>query len=203
MRKLRALLLRLFGLVRAQGGHEEFAAELESHISLDPDEGIRAGIRHTLYRIAPALLVTEIVALDDEFSGNLSSEELLARLTSVFGVLTLALAALGFYGLLSFRVAKRTSEIGIRMALGATRAEVQALFLAEPLAILLTGLVPGAALSLIMASVARELLSGAATMNRWALTFSVCVLVAAGLLATFIPARRAASIDPMQALRSE
>jgi predicted permease len=176
------------------------AIELRVH---GPVNTLPAEIRHTLYRIAPALPVTEIVALDDEFSANLSSEELLARLTSVFGVLTLALAALGFYGLLSFRVAKRTSEIGIRMALGATRAEVQTLFLAETFVILLTGLVPGAALSLIMASVARELLYGAATMDRWALTFSVCVLAAAGLLATFIPARRAASIDPMQALRSE
>ena len=164
---------------------------------------LRAEIRHTLERIAPALPVTEIVALDDEFSANLSSEQLLARLTSVFAVLTLALAALGFYGLLSFRVAKRTSEIGIRMALGATGAEVQTLFLRETLAILLTGLIPGAALSLVMASVARELLYGAATMNRWALTFAVCVLAATGLLATFIPARRAASIDPIQALRSE
>ena len=176
------------------------AIELRVH---GPLGTLPAEIRHTLYRIAPALPVTEIVALDDEFSASLSSEQLLARLTSVFGVLTLALAALGFYGLLSFRVAKRTPEIGIRMALGATRAEVQTLFLLETLAILLTGLVPGAAVSLIMASVTRELLYGAASMNRWALAFAVCVLVATGLLATFIPARRAASIDPIQALRSE
>ena len=160
-------------------------------------------IRHTLDRIAPSLPVTEIVALDDEFSADLSSQQLLARLTSVFAVLTLALAALGFYGLLSFRVAKRTAEIGIRMALGATRLQVQALFLEETLAILLTGLVPGSALSFIMASVTRELLYGARTMNRWALAFAVSVLVALGFMATLIPARRAASIDPMRALRSQ
>jgi predicted permease len=176
------------------------AIELRVH---GPLNTLPAEIRHTLYRIAPALPVTEIVPLDDEFSGNLSSEELLARLTSVFGVLSLALAALGFYGLLSFRVARRASEIGIRMALGATRGQVQTLFLAETLAILLIGFVPGAVLSLIMASVARKLLYGAATMNGWAVAFSVCVLVAAGLVATSIPARRAASIDPMQALRGQ
>ena len=160
-------------------------------------------IRDTLHRLAPALPVPEIVPLDVAFSDGLSTEELLARLTSVFGALTLALAALGFYGLLSFRVARRTSEIGIRMALGATRVQVQTLFVMQTLAILLAGLVPGAALSLVMAWLARKLLYGAAAMNIGALAFAVCVLVAVGLLATFIPARRAASIDPMHALRAE
>jgi predicted permease len=176
------------------------AVELRVHGPLKP---LPAEIRQSLFRIAPSLPVTEIVSLDEEFSSNLSSEELLARLTSVFGLLTLALLALGFYGLLSFRVATRTSEIGIRMALGATRGQVQTLFLAETLAILLIGLVPGAVLSVVMASVARKLLYGAATMNTWAVAFSGCILLVAGLVATFIPARRAASIDPTQALRSD
>jgi ABC-type antimicrobial peptide transport system permease subunit len=152
---------------------------------------------------APALPVTEIVPLEVEFADSLSTEALLARLTSVFGALTLALAALGFYGLLSFRVARRTSEIGIRMALGATRAQVQILFLGQTVSILVAGVVPGAALSLGMAYLVRKLLYGAGTMNLWALAFAICVLVAVGILATLIPARRAASIDPVQALRTE
>ena len=162
-----------------------------------------AEIRDSLHTFAPALPVTEIVPLDVEFHDGLSTEGLLARLTSVFGALTLALAALGFYGLLSFRLARRTSEIGVRMALGATRTQVRALFVSQTLAILFAGAIPGAALALGTGYMARKLLYGAGAMDLWALGFAFCVLAATGVLATLLPAHRAASIDPMQALRSE
>ena len=160
-------------------------------------------LRDSLRAFAPALPVTEIVPLDVEFDDGLSTEGLLARLTSVFAALTLALAALGFYGLLSFRLARRTPEIGVRMALGATRAQVRALFVRQTLAILLAGAIPGAALALGAGYTARRLLYGAETMDLWALGFAFCVLAATGVLATLVPAHRAASVDPMQALRSE
>lgn len=166
-------------------------------------QALPAEIHDTLRAIAPSLPVTEIVPMDVQFEDSLSTEQLLSRLTSVFGGLTLALAALGFYGLLSFRVARRTSEIGIRMALGATRTQVRALFVRQTLAILLAGVIPGAAMSFGMFSLAHKLLYGATIMNAWALAFAACVLAAVGLLATLIPAHRAASVDPMQALRSE
>jgi predicted permease len=162
-----------------------------------------AEIRESLHALSPALPVTEIVPLDVDFNDGLSREDLLARLTSVFGALTLAVAALGFYGLLSFRVARRTSEIGIRMALGATRTQVRGVFIRHTLKILLAGTIPGAALSLGAGYLARKLLYGAGTMNLWALGFAVCVLAAVGVLATIVPAHRAASIDPMHALRNE
>ncbi len=160
-------------------------------------------IRNTLHQLAPSLPVTEIVALDTEFMDGLSTEGLLARLTSVFAALALGLAALGFYGLLSFRVARRTSEIGVRMAVGATRRQVQALLLGQTLIILVAGAIPGIVLSLLLGHLARGLLYGAGAMDVWALGFAVCALVVAGILATLVPARRAASIDPIDALRSE
>jgi hypothetical protein len=160
-------------------------------------------IRDSLHTLASALPVTEIVPLDVEFEGGLSAEELLVRLTSVFGALALALAALGFYGLLSFRVARRTSEIGIRMAMGATRTQVRSLFLGQTLKILLAGVIPGAALAFAASYLARKLLYGAGAMDLWALGFAICVLAAVGVLATLVPAHRAASIDPIHALRRE
>jgi hypothetical protein len=162
-----------------------------------------AEIRESLHALAPALPVTEIVPLDVDFNDGLSTEDLLARLTSVFAALTLAVAALGFYGLLSFRVARRTSEIGIRMALGATRTQVRGVFVRQTLKILLAGTIPGAALSLGAGYLARKLLYGAGTMDLWALGFAVYVLAAVAVLATIVPAHRAASIDPMHALRNE
>ena len=171
--------------------------------SRNASRALPAEIRESLYALAPALPVTEIVPLDVHFNDALSTEDLLARLTSIFGALTLAVAALGFYGLLSFRVARRTSEIGVRMALGATRAQVRGLFLRQTLAILLAGTIPGIALSLGAGYLARKLLYGAGTMDLGALGFAAFVLAAVGVMATIAPAHRAASIDPMHALRNE
>jgi ABC-type antimicrobial peptide transport system permease subunit len=174
-------------VVRAQGSLQRLPAE----------------IRDTLHALAPGLPITEIVSSDLEFHDGLSTEQLLAKLTSVFGALTLAMAALGFYGLLSFRLARRTSEIGIRIAVGATRAQVAALFLRQTMAILLAGAIPGLALALVTGHMARKLLYGAGTMDLWAIGLAFCVLAATGVIATLVPAHRAASIDPMQALRNE
>jgi predicted permease len=171
--------------------------------SRDVFQNMPAEIRDTLHMLAPDLPVTEIVPLEVEFHDGLSTEDLLARLTSIFSALTLALAALGFYGLLSFRVARRTSEIGIRIALGAQRNQVRALFVRQTLAILLAGTIPGAALAVTTGYLARKLLYGAATMNLWAIGSAFFVLATTGVLATLVPAHRAASIDPMQSLRSE
>jgi macrolide transport system ATP-binding/permease protein len=117
--------------------------------------------------------------------------------------LTLALAAIGFYGLLSFHVARRTSEIGVRMAMGATRAQVQGLFLHQTLFILLAGFLPGIVLTEMVGRTARTLLYGVRESDPWALLLAICVLLLSGVLATLIPARRAASLDPVKALRSE
>jgi predicted permease len=168
-----------------------------------PFTSLPAEIRQSLYQLAPALPVTEIVPLNLQFDDGLSTEALLARLTSIFGALTLALAALGFYGLFSFRVARRTSEIGVRMALGATRSQVRSLFLSQTLRIMVAGLIPGLALALGAAYFARKLLYGTGPMDFWALGFAALVLTTVGLLATLVPAHQAASVDPMRALRSE
>jgi predicted permease len=164
---------------------------------------IAADIRRSLQSVDPSLPISEIVPLNAEFEDGLSTETLLSRLTAAFAGLTLILAAIGFYGLLSFHVARRTSEIGVRMAMGATRAQVQGLFLRQTLAILLVGFVPGLVLTEIVGRGAKTLLYGIRETDPWALLLAIGVLSMSGVLATLIPARRAASLDPVKALRSE
>ena len=172
-------------------------------------DSLPADVRDALRAVDPSLPVTEIVPLSIEFEDGLTAEKLMARLTSVFGALTLAMAALGFYGLLSFRVARRRSEIGIRMALGASRTQVHTLFLNQTLQILLAGAIPGIALSIALKYAARKLIyesgnsASQTTTNLIELSSAAGLLVLIAILATLIPAHRAASIDPAETLRSE
>ena len=165
--------------------------------------GMVADIRRALAAVDANLPIAEIVPLNVQFADGLSTEKLLARLTGIFGVITLALAAIGFYGQLSFHVQRRTSEIGVRMALGATREQVRGMFLRQTLWILVVGIVPGVVLTEFAGRTARALLFGVKATNPWAPLVAIAVLLGCGLLATAIPARRAASVDPIEALRAE
>jgi predicted permease len=171
--------------------------------ALGSPANIAADIRRSLQSVAPDLPISEIVPLDTEFNDGLSTEKLLARLTATFAGMTLALAAIGFYGLLSFQVVRRTSEIGIRIALGATRGQVIGLFLLQTATILASGILPGIVLTMLVGRSARTLLYGVRETDPWALAVASCVLIAGGILATLIPARRASALDPIQTLRAE
>jgi predicted permease len=162
-----------------------------------------SAIRQSLLSLDPHLPIAKIVPLREEYDEGLSREKLLARLTGFFGLLALALAALGFYGLLSFNVTRRTSEIGIRMAMGATRADVHALVLRQTSGILIAGIIPGVVFTEMIGLLVRKLLYGAGTINLSPVLFAICAMVAVGVLATLRPAHRAAFIDPVKALRTE
>jgi len=183
-----------------QGG--DSAATIEVSAVGSP-ANIATDIRRSLQAVDPDLPIADIVPLNTEFDDGLSTEKLLARLTATFAGLTLALAAIGFYGLLSFQVIRRTSEIGIRIALGSTRGQVLRLFLRQTMLILISGILPGIVLTLLVGRSARTLLYGVRETDPWALVAASCVLIAGGLLATVLPARRASALDPIQTLRAE
>jgi predicted permease len=164
---------------------------------------LAAAIARELRSLDAHLPATKVVPMRDEYDEGLSREKLLARLTGIFGALALGLAALGFYGLLSFNVGRRTAEIGIRMAMGATPAQVHALVLRKTLWILITGIVPGIILTEFASRGVQSLLYGSGAIDVWALLFAIGVLAIVGVIAAWRPARRASAVDPMEALRAE
>jgi predicted permease len=183
-----------------QGGDPAATIEVSA---VGSPANIATDIRRSLDSVDPDLPIADIVPLNTEFDDGLSTEKLLARLTATFAGLTLALAAIGFYGLLSFQVVRRTSEIGIRIALGSTRGQVLRLFLRQTITILISGILPGIVLTLLVGRSARTLLYGVRETDPWAMAAASCVLIAGGLLATIIPARRASALDPIQTLRAD
>jgi ABC-type antimicrobial peptide transport system permease subunit len=128
---------------------------------------------------------------------------MLARLTMLFGVLALLLAMLGLYGVTAYAVARRTSEIGIRMALGAKRAEVTGMMMRGAMIQAAVGMAIGVPIALLCGRLVGAQLYEVKGVDAAALFTSVLTLILAATLAGFIPARRAASIDPAQALRTE
>ena len=179
-----------------------FAESIEVRANGQP-AALYSTIRQTLRSAEPNLPIDRIVLLSAEYDEGLSREKLLARLTSIFGLVAMALAALGFYGLLSFNVAARTSEIGIRIAMGATPADVRALLLRQTFAILGAGIVPGVILTEMAGLAVRNLLYGAGVVHPAPLSAAAAILIIIGILAALGPARRAALIDPITALRAD
>ena len=168
-----------------------------------PPQNVDAMVRRTLADIDPNLTVIDLHSLDYQVSDNFNQERLIARLTMLFGVLALVLASVGLYGITSYAVARRTSEIGLRMALGADRNNVVRLVLRGAFVQVGLGLALGIPIALAGGRYMADQLFGVRSYDPLSIAIAVVVLSAAAALAGFIPARRAASIEPMQALRTE
>ena len=164
---------------------------------------VDALVRHTLAGVNPNLTVQDLRTFDNQLSGNFTEQRVVARLTGLFGLLALILASVGLYGVMSYFVARRTSEIGIRMALGATRQSVVNMVMCGALWQILIGLVLGIPASLYVGYLMKVMLFGVDSYDMTALAGAPLLLVIFAAAAAFIPARRAATIEPMQALRTE
>jgi predicted permease len=147
--------------------------------------------------------VSDAKSMDERIAGSLAPQRFAANLLAVFAALAVLLAALGLYGLMSHSVAQRTSEIGIRMALGATRGGMLSLFVQEGLRLALAGVALGVAGAFVLARFLSSLLYGVQATDPLTFVVVSLILIAVALLACYIPARRAARIDPMVALRYE
>jgi predicted permease len=168
-----------------------------------PQQNVDTLIRQTLARIDPNLTIMDLRSLNAQVADNFNQSRLIARLTSLFGVLALILASVGLYGVMSYFVARRSGEIGIRMALGATRQSVVSMVMRGAILQILIGLAIGIPAALLAGHLMASQLYGVVSYDPISLLAATAVLVLCAAVAGFIPARRAASIEPMQALRTE
>jgi predicted permease len=168
-----------------------------------PPQNVDSLVRRTLADIDPNLTVIDLRSLDYQVADNFNQERLIARLTMLFGLLALVLASVGLYGITSYAVARRTSEIGLRMALGADRSNVVRMVLRGAFLLVGIGLALGVVLALVGGRFMADQLYGVRPYDPLSIVVAIVVLSLSAALAGFIPARRAASIEPMQALRTE
>ena len=159
--------------------------------------------RRTLAAIDPNLTVIRFRTYESEVADNFNQDRLIARLTSLFGVLALILASVGLYGVMSYFVVRRTAEIGIRMALGAARSGVVVMVMRGALWQILIGLAVGIPGALLAGHFMASFLYEVKAYDPLAFLGAILLLAICAAVAGFIPARRAASIDPLQALRSD
>lgn len=169
--------------------------------------GMPASLAHTAPKLVrsidPDVLVGEAAPLEDLVSGSLGQRRFYMMLLGTFAALALLLGAVGLYGVVSYSVAQRTQEIGIRVALGATRTQVLAMVMWQGLRLAGVGLAIGLVLALTLNRALKGLLVGVSTTDPPTLVVTTIVLFVVGALACYFPARRAARVDPMVALRLE
>jgi putative ABC transport system permease protein len=167
-----------------------------SALSVAPD------VKALLHDVDPLTSLT-LTPFAMQVDNSLTRERLLAVLSAFFGGLALLLATMGLYGVMSYRVARRRNEIGIRMALGAGQRRVAAMVLGEVSAVVCLGLVLGVALALAMTRLLAAFLFGVGATDPATFVGSAALLACVALLAAYLPARRASRVDPMSALRED
>jgi predicted permease len=173
-------------------------------LQLAPGAGnIEAAVRKALAEAHQDLTATRFVPMRDQIAGNFRTNRLLAMLANAYGVLALALAALGLYGVASYGVARRTHEIGVRMALGATRGRIVADVMRGAIIQSAIGLVIGAPLAVYASRALTAQLYQVNVGDPLILGAAAAVLIVTAALAAALPARKAASVDPTKALRSQ
>ncbi len=164
---------------------------------------VEAEVRKALASVDPDLVVYGVDPYPQILAGDFQQENMIATLTMLFGVLGLVLAAVGLYGVMAYTVEQRTSEIGVRMALGADRASVIGMVLRGAFFQIGIGLGLGIPLAIAAGHLMTRQLFGVSPWDPRMLAIATVLLCAAALLASWIPAGRAASVEPMVALRLE
>jgi putative ABC transport system permease protein len=164
---------------------------------------VTAAVRQTIQRVAAAPPILSAASIEDQMAPLTAQDRTTAQLAAVFGCVALTLAAIGLYGVLSYGVARRKSEIAVRIALGAQPGRVISMILRETIGLLGLGLALGGGLAYAATRLIGSRLYGVAPQDPVALASAVGLLVLVALTSSYVPARRASRLDPMAALRQE
>jgi predicted permease len=166
-------------------------------------EAIAPDIRRVVQSIDPDLPLVDLRTQREQIDSTMQQERIFASLTAGFGVLALALGCVGVYGVMSYSVARRTSEIGIRLALGAQPWQMHRMILRESSGLAVAGIIAGTGTALLLTQLVKSMLYGIQPHDPTTVLAGIFLLLIVALAASWIPARRAASVQPMKALRHE
>ena len=177
------------------------ATSIEVRVATSPDAVVPA-LRAAIRQVDPTLPVREVVPLSDLLERGLTRERLVAQLAGSFGVLALLLAGVGLYGMIGYSVSRRTNEMGVRLALGASPVGVRLLVLRECAALTVAGVVIGLGLLVPVQGLIGRLVYGLSPRDPATIVVATAVMLAVTAVAAFIPAWRASRIDPVDAIRA-
>jgi len=179
-----------------------WVSSIELHVAGRP-ESLEPDVRRAIAEVDPNLTVLRMVSFGEQVARNFNTERLIARLAELFGILALILACVGLYSVTAYAVARRTNEIGIRMAVGAEPTKILTLVMRSALGQVAWGMAIGVPAALAGGRVLADLLYGVRNYDPTIVGLAAIVLAACALLAAAIPARRASGMDPLVALRYE
>ena len=186
---------------RGQEWHS-FGTDLAVRTAQNP-LSVAAAVANSIHEVDPELAIQNVQTMDDLVSGSLSQQRFTMLLLAAFAGLALLLAAIGIYGVISYSVSRRTHEIGIRMALGASRADVLLLVLRHGMVLAALGVVIGIIGALVLSRLMSTIVFGVTASDPLTFLAVSLLLTCVALLACYIPARRAMRVDPAVALRHE
>jgi ABC-type antimicrobial peptide transport system permease subunit len=178
------------------------SATFEVRTAGDPMSAV-AAVREAVRQVDPNLPIISVTTQLEEVESRFLQEKVFAQAYTLFGGLALLVASVGLFGLMSYSVARRTNEIGIRMALGAERQDVVRLVMRESISLVAIGIGIGLAAASAASRLVSSLLFGLAPTDATTMAGAMIVMTVAAALAGYLPARRAARVDPVVALRSE
>jgi len=168
----------------------------------DPRQ-VADGLRDAVHRLDPELAVADVKLMDQVADASVSTPRFTFVLVGLFAALAVLLAAIGAYGVIAYTVTQRSTEFGLRVALGAQRGDLLRMVLAQSARIVVPGTIVGVLLALSLSRVVQTLIYGVSAADPVIYACVIIMVPAVALLASYIPARRAAQADPMQTLRAE
>lgn len=179
-----------------------YSVNIQIRTAANPS-GLAPAVRQAITQVDPKMPIFGVTTLSEQVLDTLKQDRLIAQLVSFFGALALMLASIGLYGVMSHGVARRTNEIGIRMALGAERSHIAWMVLRETLLLVMSGLVIGVPAALLAARLISNQLFGLGASDPLTLIGAAIGLTVVAMLAGYVPARRATRVNPLTALRYE